>query len=288
MTHPDYNKETDIFKDSTSRRLERFQIPDLNIDLIEMIAKASGTEKSNPAGLSMNATELVADMVGPLVWMIPAEPPNNSGPPASRDTPQGSSKSIRLSGRGGSPRMTQPGEKISGGSSRRIDASKSKFERSSSFLGSELDKEEDDILVEADFNKQKRRPGLEDGMKELEDESAKPGEEKSTRDKLKLLEQIKYEAMYSLFNEVVMDKLMKLVQRDAHINKNLDIASILLGLGDSSIPWDKVVDLKLESIRGFKALQSLRLPPSVLNDHTELQKMIRNRFKKILQDEKNK
>ena len=286
MNSSDYNKETDIFKDNTARRLERFQIPDMNIDLIEMIAKASG--KAQPAYLEERQP---SEAPPPLIIQIPATQPSHPAVPASKDTPQGSSKSIKLSRTAGSPKANQPGDAERGpnGSSRRIDdrSAKSKFERSVSFLGSDFDKEEDDIQLESDFNNQKQRPNTDDGMKDLEDENTK-GEEKSSREKLKLLEQIKYEAMYSLFNEVVMDKLMRFVQKDAAANKNLDISGILLGLGDSSIPWDKVVDLKLESIRGFKALQALRLPPSILNDHTELQKMIRNRFKKIMQDEKNK
>jgi hypothetical protein len=261
----------------------------MNIDLIEMIAKATGKDKPQQISHILPPS---TDTPAAVVLEIPSSPRMGSIARNQKDTPAGSNKSIKLSVIAGStPNLLQiRGEKTPTSSSYKIEDryARSRFDRSMSNLGSELDKEEDDILQESDFNKHKPRPNAEEGLKELEDESFKQTDDKSSMEQHKLLEQVKYEAMYSLFNQRVMDKLMKLIQEDAKSQKDVDMTSILLGLSDQGIPWDKVVDIKLECIRGFKGLQSLRLPPSLLNDHSELQVMLRNKFKKLSQEVKNK
>ena len=100
--------------------------------------------------------------------------------------------------------------------------------------------------------------------------------EQDISEKIKEQELARQDALYKLFNQVVLDKIVKEEETTGKTFQQI--------IGDP----DKVVDIKLECIRGFKGLQFLRIPPKIINDTSALEEMFKTKVKKDLQDAKVK
>jgi hypothetical protein len=89
-------------------------------------------------------------------------------------------------------------------------------------------------------------------------------------DKMRDLERTRQESIYNLFHQIILDKLMK----KSDSSRVVDIEE----------HNEELVDLKLASIRGFKTLQQLRIPPKTLTDHSQLEDLLKGRMKRDYQE----
>ncbi len=109
-------------------------------------------------------------------------------------------------------------------------------------------------------------------LSQLSEFNTKEHEEAETEqyDKMRDLERTRQESIYNLFHQIILDKLM----RKSDASRVIDIEE----------HNEELVDLKLASIRGFKTLQQLRIPPKSLSDHAPLEDMLKSRMKRDYQE----
>lgn len=113
-------------------------------------------------------------------------------------------------------------------------------------------------------------------LSQLSEFNIKEQEEAETEqsDKMRDLERMRQESIYNLFHQIILDKLM----RKSDASRMVDIEE----------HNEELVDLKLASIRGFKTLQQLRIPPKSLTDHSPLEDMLKGRMKRDYQELRHK
>lgn len=232
------NREDDIFKDG-SGRLERFLIPDMNIELIEIIARGRNDQKAKKQ----------------------PEP----GKPSSEHPSRKESLAK------GNPDLSKDVTSVYKGKDEILGASidHSEGDRDEeAYLDKILNDNQYLIDLSSGENRLKRQGTLMSGEHEAQGSAEDPSQ------RIKEQEQARQEALYRLYNQVVLDRVVKEEKET--------------GLGFHAIVADaeRIAGIKLDCIRGFKALQALRLPPKVINDHSALEEMFKARQKKAAQDEK--
>lgn len=238
------NREDDIFKDG-SGRLERFLIPDMNIELIEMIAR----------GRLEHKTKRQADNF---------KPPADTNPRKESTSKIGNPETSKDA----APSYNKLKDEVLGAS---IDHSEGERDEEA-YLDKILNDNQYLIDVSAADNRLKRQ-GTMGTLMSSEAREQGPAEY-DVSEKIKEQEMARQDALYKLFHQVVLDKIVKVEEASGKRFQEI--------LGDP----EKVTDIKLESIRGFKTLQHLRIPPKIINDNTVLEEMFKMKSKRDLQDEK--
>lgn len=243
------NRENDIFKDS-SGKLERFLIPDMNIDLIEMIAR--GRSK-------------------------PTKPNNGDSPTTKLDGSTTLNRQTNL----------KPSRETSKDMGAAQILPKEDHVISNDHLG-EGDQEREDeeeylnkilndtqyLIDESAGDGKLKRLGTMGTMRSSDLGRDHPFTSQDISEKIKDQERARQDALNHLFHQVVLDKIVKEEKRTHKPVKQL--------MKDT----EKVVDMKLESIRAFRTLQYMRIPAKTLNDNTVLEEMLKEKHKKDVQDEK--
>lgn len=240
------NREDDIFKDG-SGRLERFLIPDMNIELIEMIAR----------GRLEHKTKRQADNF---------KPPADTNPRKESTSKIGNPETSKDA----APSYNKLKDEVLGAS---IDHSEGERDEEA-YLDKILNDNQYLIDVSAADNRLKRQGTMRSLMSSEYREQGSAELEGSMR--IKEQEQARQEALYKLYHQIVMDNVLKRsVERDKTPQQML-------------ADTDAITEIKLECIRGFKALQHLRIPTRIINDNFVLEEMLKSKLKQDFQDEKVK
>lgn len=233
----------------------------MNIELIEMIAKGRGA----PVRKDTNVPAAQGGMHGISPIKIPAA----SGP------------IIKF---GQSPKSPRSGN-LNNSSEMSINRENSRYDLKNSNTIQELEMEEEEYLNKivtdntfmVDENREaknfRRQKSMLSNLSELNTKDYEDGEQ-TNHDKMRDLERARQEAIYTLFNQVVLDKLVR-KNDDGKMTDIQDYSEVL-------------VDMKLESIRGFKTLQHLRIPPKNLTDHGVLEELLKDKLKKDYQEQRYK
>lgn len=247
--HAVQNREKDIFKDG-SGKLERFLIPDMNIELIEVIAR------------------------GRAKTLHPKQHDVTFLKPETQTQKKADKADSKPSGEGsGDTRLQPPNAKDEVLTSHDTVGDGDKDEES--LLDKILNDTQfviDELAGDKKLKRQTTMVTLNSG-----DMGGDPAPtEEDISEKIKDQERARQEALNHLFHQVVLDKIAK--EEKVHgqpMNKVLGNV-------------EQVTNMKLDSIRGFKTLQMMRIPPKMLNDNAMLEEMIKMKQKKDLQDEKIK
>lgn len=243
------NRENDIFKDS-SGKLERFLNPDLNIDLIEVIAR--GRAK-----------------------------------PTIKQT--GDSPANKLDGSTTRQNQTKPSREGSKDLATLHALPKDDHVISTDQLGEAEPPERDEeeylnkilndtqyLIDESAGDGKLKRQGTMGTIHSSELGREHPFYGQDISERIKDQERARQDALNHLFHQVVLDKIVK-----EEKNSNKPVSQLMRNA-------DMITELKLESIRGFRTLQYMRIPAKIINDNTVLEEMLKNKHKKDVQDEKVK